>query len=114
MAVGDVADTARQEQRHDSKLGVKPAVRARRTTEKTTTTSTSERGAAAFQKGLEAFTQYVAKEGTTVVGRAHIEHLPDGTEHRTGVSIANQKARRDQLSAVQLGTLANLGVDWAR
>ncbi|MGW6846701.1 hypothetical protein [Streptomyces sp. NPDC054958] len=36
-----------------------------------------------------------------------------GTEHRTGVCIGNQKARRDRLDAAQLAALAYLGVDWA-
>ncbi|MFE4632770.1 hypothetical protein ACFRJ1_05230 [Streptomyces sp. NPDC056773] len=36
--------------------------------------------------------------------------LPDGTEHRTGVWIVNQKQRRDRLEREQL---AELGVDWA-
>ncbi|MFI1286515.1 hypothetical protein ACH4U5_38170 [Streptomyces sp. NPDC020858] len=46
-------------------------------------------------------------------GRAVVERLPDGTEHRTGIWYANQKARRDKLDANQLRALAELGVDWA-
>ncbi|MCX4722257.1 hypothetical protein OG818_41955 [Streptomyces virginiae] len=44
-------------------------------------------------------------------GRAVVERLPDGTEHRTGIWIANQKARRNRLNAAQL---AALGVHWAQ
>ncbi|WP_327241081.1 hypothetical protein [Streptomyces sp. NBC_01320] len=44
----------------------------------------------------------------------HVEHLPDGTEHRTGIWITNQKARRDRLDTGQLRALAELGIDWAR
>lgn len=108
-------------------LDVKPAARARKTTVKTGTKPTSARGRAAFQKGLEAFAQYVAREGTPPwsaarvrgqlrwpLSRAHTETLPDGTQHRTGIWIANQKARRDQLHTEQLHALADLGVDWAR
>ncbi|WP_279346815.1 hypothetical protein [Streptomyces sp. AP-93] len=40
--------------------------------------------------------------------------LRDGVEHRTGVWIANQKARRDRLGADQLRALAEMGLDWAR
>ncbi|MYV75883.1 hypothetical protein GT352_18375 [Streptomyces sp. SID1046] len=47
-------------------------------------------------------------------GRAVVERLPDGTEHRTGIWYANQKARRDRPDRAQLATLADLGVDWAR
>ncbi|MCX4722232.1 hypothetical protein OG818_41830 [Streptomyces virginiae] len=47
-------------------------------------------------------------------GRAVVERLPDGTEHRTGIWIGNQKARRGRLDQAQLATLADLGVDWAR
>ncbi|MCP3757034.1 helicase associated domain-containing protein [Streptomyces sp. TBY4] len=93
---------------------MKPAARARKTTTKASTKPTSARAATVFQKGLEAFSQYVAREGTTVVGRAHTETLPDGTQHRTGVWIANQKARRDQLDTAQLHALAEMGLDWAR
>ncbi|MET9695037.1 hypothetical protein ABZY81_42830 [Streptomyces sp. NPDC006514] len=40
--------------------------------------------------------------------------LADGSEHRTGIWIGNQKARRDKLNPAQLAALAELGVDWAR
>ncbi|MEV7526511.1 helicase associated domain-containing protein [Streptomyces sp. NPDC091371] len=79
-----------------------------------TTTTTSERGAEAFQKGIQALAQYQEREGGGVPGRAHIEHLPDGSEHRTGVWIANQKQRRDRLDPDQLAALAELGIDWAQ
>ncbi|MGW7453496.1 hypothetical protein [Streptomyces sp. NPDC054787] len=45
--------------------------------------------------------------------RAHVERLLDGTEHRTGVWIVNQKQRRDRLDHEQLRALAELGVGWA-
>lgn len=38
--------------------------------------------------------------------RGHVERLPDGGEHRTGVWIANQKQRRDRLTPEQLAALA--------
>ncbi|MFF3620778.1 helicase associated domain-containing protein [Streptomyces sp. NPDC002467] len=97
-------------------LGITPArvVRARQTPIKTSATFTSVRGAEAFQTGLQALTQYLEREGGGVPGRSHIEHHPDGSEHRTGVWLANQKARRDRLDHAQLQALAELGVDWAR
>ncbi|MFB0627674.1 helicase [Streptomyces sp. AB3(2024)] len=43
-----------------------------------------------------------------------MEILPDGSEQRTGVWIANQKQRRNRLDAGQLAALAQLGMEWAR
>ncbi|WP_107048351.1 helicase associated domain-containing protein [Streptomyces sp. NRRL F-2747] len=71
------------------------------------------RGAAAFQTGIQALAQYVEREGGGLPGRSHVERLPDGNEHRTGVWLANQRQRRDRLDAGQLRALAELGVDWA-
>ncbi|MFE2267642.1 hypothetical protein ACFXB4_00175 [Streptomyces lavendulae] len=53
----------------------------------------------------------LAREDGGVPGRSHVEHLPEGGEHRTGVWLANQKQRRDRLDTAQL---AGLGVQWAR
>ncbi|MER6320172.1 Helicase associated domain protein [Streptomyces sp. NPDC001581] len=100
-----------EQQRRLATLGVKKAPRARKTAAKTTTTSGPRKGGEAFQKGLQALQQYIAREGG-MPGRAHIEHLPDGP-HRTGIWVGNQKARRDRLDAEQLAQLAELGVDWA-
>ncbi|MFE2326664.1 hypothetical protein ACFXD5_22505 [Streptomyces sp. NPDC059385] len=62
---------------------------------------------------MTALAQYLDREGGGLPGRAHIEQLPDGS-HRTGVWIANQKARRDRLDAAQLEALAALCIDWAQ
>ncbi|WP_327135429.1 Helicase associated domain protein [Streptomyces sp. NBC_01343] len=105
-----------QEQQHRlAELGVKPAqaVRARTAAAKPGTNTTTGLGADTFHKGLQALQQYVQREGG-LPGRAHVEHLPDGTPHRTGVWIANQKQRRDRLDTDQLAALAALGVDWAQ
>ncbi|MFI5867854.1 helicase associated domain-containing protein [Streptomyces sp. NPDC051546] len=75
---------------------------------------TSGRGAAAFQTGIEALAQYREREGGDLPGRGHVERLPDGRGHRTGVWLVNQKQRRDRLNPAQLAALAELGVDWAR
>ncbi|MEU6315684.1 hypothetical protein [Streptomyces sp. NPDC047014] len=45
--------------------------------------------------------------------RSAVQTLDDGTVHRTGIWIGNQKQRRDRLSSGQLAALAALGVDWA-
>ncbi|MGW7142485.1 Helicase associated domain protein [Streptomyces xanthophaeus] len=94
-------------------LGVK-AARARRTTAKAPAAAPSGRGAAAFQTGVQALAQYREREGGGLPGRGHVELLPGGGEHRTGVWIVNQKQRRDRLAPWQLAALAELGVDWAQ
>lgn len=97
-------------------LGVTKAVPARKTTAKTSTGTTAGRGAAAFQTGIQALTQWVEREGkgAGLPGRGHIEQLPNGGEHRTGVWLVNQKQRRNRLNPGQLTALAGLGVDWAK
>ncbi|WP_345045439.1 helicase associated domain-containing protein [Streptomyces sannanensis] len=105
------------EQQHRlAELGVKPKApgQRRKTPTKTPATTTSGRDTEAFQRGWTALQQYVQREGTTVIGRGHVERLPDGTSHRTGIWIANTKARRDRLDGEQLRALAHLGIDWAR
>ncbi|MFD9453377.1 Helicase associated domain protein [Streptomyces sp. NPDC059985] len=99
-----------EQRRRLGELGVRAAVRARRTPSKP---AAAAPGRAAFRKGLEALGQYVRREGGGVPVRAHVERLPDGGEHRTGVWLMNQKTRRDRLSADQLAALAELGVRWA-
>ncbi|MFD8986400.1 helicase associated domain-containing protein [Streptomyces sp. NPDC059564] len=105
-----------EQQRRLAELGVKPAraVRARTAGAKAGAAPTSGRGAEAFHKGLQALSQYLEREGGGAPGRSHVEHLPDGTVHRTGVRIVNQKQRRDRINADQLAALAELGEDWAQ
>ncbi|MFE5896126.1 Helicase associated domain protein [Streptomyces sp. NPDC056488] len=70
----------------------------------------------AFQRGLAALAQYVAREGGTSVKRGHREVIViDDQEHdlALGIWYSNQKQRRDKLSAEQLAALAELGVSWA-
>ncbi|MFJ4776396.1 hypothetical protein [Streptomyces sp. NPDC088762] len=57
--------------------------------------------------------QYIEREGGGAPGRAHVEHLSDGTEHRTGVWPASQRQRRDRLDPAELEALAHLGMGWA-
>ncbi len=73
----------------------------------------------AFQRGLAALTQWVAREGAhRPVPRAHGEEIAveGGAEPvvvRLGVWVSNTKTRRDKLTADQLAALTQLGVDWA-
>ncbi|MGW5611927.1 hypothetical protein ACWEWI_39000 [Streptomyces sp. NPDC003753] len=55
----------------------------------------------------------MAREGKTVVGREHVEGLPDGTAIKLGIWYSNTKARRDRLDAEQLEALRELGIQWA-
>ncbi|MFI1066977.1 DEAD/DEAH box helicase [Streptomyces spororaveus] len=102
-----------EQQRRLATFGAKKAPRARKAAAKTATATGPRVGGEAFQKGLKALQQYVAREGG-LPGRAVVEQLPDGTEHRTGIWIGNQKARRDKLDQAQLAALAEAGVDWAQ
>ncbi|MEU4360179.1 helicase associated domain-containing protein [Streptomyces virginiae] len=73
-------DRLNEEQQHRlAELGVKPArvVRARTAAATTDTASTSGLGTEAFQKGVQALTQYLEREGGGFPGRAHIEQLPE-------------------------------------
>ncbi|WP_327129996.1 Helicase associated domain protein (plasmid) [Streptomyces sp. NBC_01343] len=97
-----------------AELGVKAAVRARKTPKKPGAKAAAAQSGTAFQTGLQALTQYTEREGTTMVPRGHVETLPDGTTHRTGIWIGNQRARRAKLTAEQLRALAQLGIDWAQ
>ncbi|MDJ0385207.1 DEAD/DEAH box helicase [Streptomyces sp. G-G2] len=73
----------------------------------------------AFQRGLEALTQWVEREGAgRAVPRGHGEPITvDGEAEpvivKLGVWVSNTKSRREKLSAEQLAALAALGVDWA-
>ncbi|WP_406359423.1 Helicase associated domain protein [Streptomyces sp. NBC_01544] len=109
----DWAQLNTEQQRRLDELGVKPAARPQKEPAKGGTAPGSGKSGAAFQKGLEALAQYVEREGS-MPGRGHVEVLPDGTEHRTGIWIGNQKARRDKLNEQQLAQLAELGIGWAR
>ncbi len=101
------------EQQHRlDEAGVKPAVRPHKAASRTSAKAAAK-GSDAFQRGVAALRQYIQREEKTVVGRQHVEELPDGTSVRLGVFLSNQKSRRDRLSDDQLAALAELGVEWA-
>ncbi|MEU9775220.1 helicase associated domain-containing protein [Streptomyces sp. NPDC047968] len=72
----------------------------------------------AFQRGLEALTQWVEREGAhRPVPRAHGEQIAvEGEEEpvivKLGVWVSNTKTRRDKLTADQLTALRELGIEW--
>ncbi|MGW8375648.1 Helicase associated domain protein [Streptomyces sp. ODS28] len=74
---------------------------------------------AAFQRGVTALAQYIAREGTHRVPRGHTEDLVlDGGEQpvsiKLGVWISNTKSRWEKLTPQQRAALAELGVEWAQ
>ncbi|WP_340563569.1 helicase associated domain-containing protein [Streptomyces sp. GSL17-111] len=83
-------------------------------------------GLDAFERGLTAARQYLAREGHLKVPRQHEELLHsathDGAEPgsqapvavRLGVWTSNQKTRRARLTAARRQALAELGFEWAR
>ncbi|MFE6270500.1 Helicase associated domain protein [Streptomyces goshikiensis] len=73
----------------------------------------------AFQRGLEALTQWVKREGAhRPIPRAHGEEIAVEGEAepvvvKLGVWVSNTKSRRDKLTTDQLAALTKLGIDWA-
>ncbi|MCY0944749.1 DEAD/DEAH box helicase [Streptomyces antarcticus] len=73
----------------------------------------------AFQRGLTALTQWVAREGADrPVPRGHGEPIEvDGETEpvivKLGVWITNTRSRRDKLDRAQLAALRKLGMEWA-
>ncbi|WP_371604706.1 Helicase associated domain protein [Streptomyces sp. NBC_01220] len=114
---GTWAQLSTEQQQRLSALGIKPLqappaapVAGRRAAEG------PNRAQQAFQRGLTALAQYVAREGESTVKRTHREKIViDGQEHdlALGIWYSNQKQRRDKLTAEQLDALRGLGVHWA-
>ncbi|MEV7238728.1 Helicase associated domain protein [Streptomyces sp. NPDC051020] len=103
-----------QEQQHRlGEVGVKPAARPQKAPARNGPKAGAGKGSDAFTRGVAALQQYIQREGKHVVGRQHVEQLPDGTSVRLGVFLSNQKTRRDRLSEQQLAQLAELGLEWA-
>ncbi len=101
-----------------SELGVKPAERPAAAPAAKGAGKTAGKAAAAFQRGLAALAQYIAREGHHRVPRNHTEKLTVEGEDapvvvKLGVWISNTKSRRDKLTPEQRATLAELGLEWA-
>ncbi|MFI6689723.1 helicase associated domain-containing protein [Streptomyces sp. NPDC050485] len=76
---------------------------------------TARKASAAFQRGVAALAQYIAREGHHRAPRAHAEEIAMEGETapmvvKLGVWISNTKARRDKLNGERL---AGLGIDGA-
>ncbi|MET9671409.1 Helicase associated domain protein [Streptomyces sp. NPDC006475] len=110
----DWALLSEEQQQRVERLGIEPAPKPSPTP--AVRAETKRPVTAAFQRGLSALAQYIAREGTTTVRRPHRETIViDGREHELALGIwyANQKQRRDKLTEPQRDALAELGVEWA-
>ncbi|MFD8809276.1 Helicase associated domain protein [Streptomyces sp. NPDC059597] len=107
------AELSEEQEQRLTALGVKPLEAPSRGSAAGRATKGPSKAQQTFQRGLAALTQYIQREGRTVVGRAHIEELPNGSAIKLGVFLSNQKARRDRLDATQRAALAELGYTWA-
>ncbi|MFD3729695.1 Helicase associated domain protein, partial [Streptomyces sp. NPDC058671] len=105
-----------EQQERLTKLGVQPDQAPAPAPTAARTMKGPNKAQQAFQRGLTALAQYVAREGESTVKRTHREKIViDDQEHdlALGIWYANQKQRRDKLTAEQLAALAELGVSWA-
>ncbi|MEU0373318.1 Helicase associated domain protein [Streptomyces sp. NPDC006283] len=104
-----------EQQKRLTTLGIQPTERPAPGTK----TAEGEPGkpSAAFQRGITALAQYIAREGAQqAVPRSHVEPIViDGQEHelKLGIWYSNTKTRRDKLTPPQRAALTHLGIDWA-
>ncbi|WP_331732900.1 Helicase associated domain protein [Streptomyces sp. NBC_01718] len=114
----DWVQLAEEQQERLTALGVKPTERPSPAPATKAATGPSKTSAA-FQKGVQALAQYIAREGTsTPVPRGHTEEITvEGAAApvpvKLGIWITNQKQRRHTLTVEQRVALAELGVEWA-
>ncbi|MGW0366875.1 Helicase associated domain protein [Streptomyces sp. NPDC002990] len=108
-----------EQQERLSKLGVQPDQPPAPAPTAGRTTKSPSKAQQAFQRGLEALTQWVEREGADrPVPRAHSEEVAvDGEAEpvvvKLGVWVSNTKTRRHKLAQEQQAALAALGVPWA-
>ncbi|MEV7683682.1 Helicase associated domain protein [Streptomyces sp. NPDC088341] len=112
--VSSWTELPKEQQQRLSGLGMKPAERP----VPAPTAKGSGKASMAFQRGLTALAQYIAREGHDRVPRAHAERITVGGEAepvtvKLGVWVSNTRTRRDKLAQEQRAALAELGVEWA-
>jgi hypothetical protein len=115
---GAWAQLSTEQQERLSTLGVQPAERATPAPAVKGAGTTSGKASAAFDRGIQALAQFVAREGHHRVPRAHAEEIAGKGEAapvvvKLGVWNSNTRARRDTLTQEQLDALRKLGMDWA-
>ncbi|MEU2565043.1 helicase associated domain-containing protein, partial [Streptomyces longispororuber] len=107
-----------EQQERLSKLGLKPIQPPSPAPAATRATKGTGKAQQAFQRGVQALTQWVEREGAhRPVPRGHAEEITvDGETEpvvvKLGVWVSNTKSRRDKLTQEQLEALRKLGVDW--
>ncbi|MFF3585016.1 DEAD/DEAH box helicase [Streptomyces mirabilis] len=112
-------ELSKEQQQRLSTLGVKPAKRPSAAPAAEGAAKGASKASVAFQRGVQALAQYVAREGADKpVSRGHVERIvvesqEEPLEHRLGVWLSNIKSRRDKLTQEQRVALAELGVEWA-
>ncbi|GGV51021.1 helicase [Streptomyces spectabilis] len=99
-------------------LGIKPLETPPAAPAATPTAKGPSKAQQAFQRGVQALAQYIAREGHHRVPRAHVEEIAVEGEAasvvvRLGVWVSNTKSRRGKLAQDQLAALRELGVEWA-
>ncbi|MFD9280296.1 Helicase associated domain protein [Streptomyces mirabilis] len=114
---GTWAQLTNEQQERLTTLGIKPAERPV-PAPATKNGKAAGKASAAFQRGVRALAQYIAREGHYRVPRAHAEEIvvegePAPVAVRLGVFMSNTKSRRGKLTAEQQAALAALGVPWA-
>ncbi|MFG3480421.1 Helicase associated domain protein [Streptomyces sp. NPDC047980] len=114
---GTWAQLSEEQRQRLSALGLTPAERPAPAPAKGVGKAAGK-ASAAFQRGVQALAQYIAREGHHRVPRAHAEQIavdgePELVSVRLGVFMSNTKSRRDRLTPPQRAALAELGVEWA-
>ncbi|MFC4613079.1 Helicase associated domain protein [Streptomyces maoxianensis] len=114
---GNWTQLSTEQQERLTTLGVKPAQRPSPAPAAKSAAKGTSKASAAFQRGVTALAQYIAREGANKpVPRGHLELVvidDQEHEHKLGVWYANQKQRRDKLTEPQRTALTELGIEWA-
>ncbi|MBT2900354.1 DEAD/DEAH box helicase family protein [Streptomyces sp. McG3] len=116
---GTWAQLSTDQQERLSTLGVQPIEAPSPAPVAARSRTGSGRAQHAFQRGLAALAQWVEQEGAgrPVPRGAVVEIEVDGQEEpvpvKLGVWVSNTRARRDKLTAEQLGALRKVGMEWA-
>ncbi|WP_308378116.1 helicase associated domain-containing protein [Streptomyces sp. ISL-98] len=102
-----------------TKLGVTPAEQQSPDPEAKSSRTAAEKTSTAFQRGVAALGQYIAREGHHCIPRGHAEEITVQGQAapaavKLGVRISNTKTRRNKLTQEQRAQLTELRVDWAR
>ncbi|MHA5051117.1 helicase associated domain-containing protein [Streptomyces sp. SD15] len=111
-------ELSEEQQERLSELGVTPAERPAPAPTAKHTMKGPSKAQQAFQRGLTALTQYIAREGHHRIPRPHAEKIAVEGEAepvvvKLGVWISNTRTRRDKLTQQQRTALAELGIEWA-